>query len=150
MIQITPQHHLHIRIEPIDFRKGIDALVGLCRQSIGSPYSGTVFAFRNKSGIASMVFFLTLFRCFGRLDFAHDFYRGIIITKGYPIAASVKLLVYDGTGFWLCTKRFSQGKLRYWPTSCDERVCATTMAVILNQGTPAAMSPAWRSLPSSA
>ena len=70
MIHITTQHHLHLWIEPIDFRKGIDALVGLCRQNIGSPYDGTVFAFRNKSGIA------------------------------------VKLLVYDGTGFWLCIKRF--------------------------------------------
>ena len=114
MIQITPQHHLHIRVEPIDFRKGIDSLVGLCRQFIGSAYDGTVFVFRNKSGIA------------------------------------VKLLVYDGTGFWLCTKRFSQGKLRYWPKSCDERVCATTMAVILNQGQPGAMGPAWHQLPSSA
>ncbi len=112
MIQITTQHHLQVRVEPIDFRKGIDALVGLCR-SIGEPYSGTVFAFRNKSGIA------------------------------------VKLLVYDGTGFWLMTKRFSQGKLRYWPKSCDERVCATTMMVILNQGQPSVMAPAWRALPSS-
>lgn len=84
MIHITTQHHLHLRIEPIDFRKGIDALVGICRQSQALPYSGTVFAFRNKRGIA------------------------------------VKLLSYDGTGFWLCTKRFSQGQLRYWPTSTDE------------------------------
>ena len=114
MIHITTQHHLHLWIEPIDFRKGLDALVGLCRQSIGSPYDGTVFAFRNKSGI------------------------------------SVKLLVYDGTGFWLCTKRFSQGKLNYWPKSCTEHICATTMAVILNQGRPAQMPPAWRPLPSSA
>ena len=114
MIQITPQHHLHLSVEPIDFRKGIDALVGLCRQSIGSPYDGAVFAFRNKSGIA------------------------------------VKLLVYDGTGFWLCTKRFSQGRLNYWPKSCDEHICATTMAVILNQGSPVQMRPAWRRLPGSA
>ena len=114
MIQITTQHHLHLKVEPIDFRCGIDSLVGLCRKSIGSPYSGTVFAFRNKRGIA------------------------------------VKLLVYDGTGFWLCTKRFSQGKLRYWPKSIDERICATTMAVILNQGQPAAMHPSWRQLPGSA
>jgi hypothetical protein len=42
--------------------------------------------------------------------------------------------VYDGTGFWLCTKRFSQGKLNYWLKSCDECICATTMASILNQG----------------
>lgn len=114
MIHITTQHHLHLRVEPIDFRKGIDALVGLCRQSIGSPYDGTVFAFRNKSAIA------------------------------------VKRLVYDGTGFWLCTKRFSKGKLNYWPKSSDEHICATTMAVILNQGRPAPMPPAWRPLPGSA
>jgi transposase len=114
MIQITTHHHLHLRVEPIDFRKGIDALIGLCRQSIISPYNGTIFAFRNKSSIA------------------------------------VKLLVYDGTGFWLCTKRFSQGRLSYWPKSCEERICATTMAIILNQGMPARMHPAWHPLPSSA
>jgi hypothetical protein len=39
MIHITTQHHLHLCVEPIDFRKGIDALVGLCRQNIGSPYN---------------------------------------------------------------------------------------------------------------
>jgi transposase len=114
MIHITTQHHLYLWVAPVDFRKGLDALVGLCRQRIGSPYDGTVFAFRNKRGIA------------------------------------VKLLVYDGTGFWLCTKRFSQGKLNYWPKSSDERICATTMTVILNQGRPAPMQPAWRPLPSSA
>lgn len=114
MIHISTQHRLHVWVDAIDFRKGIDALVGLCRQHIGSPYDGSVFAFRNKRGIA------------------------------------VKLLVYDGTGFWLCSKRFSQGKLHYWPTSCDERICATTMAVILNQGKPAEMGCAWRRLPSSA
>jgi hypothetical protein len=27
-------------IEPIDFRKGLDALIGLCRQNIGAPYDG--------------------------------------------------------------------------------------------------------------
>ncbi len=114
MIQITPQHQLQIHIEPVDFRKGVDALVGLCRKHLGSPYSGTIFAFRNKRGIA------------------------------------VKLLVYDGTGFWLCTKRFSKGKLRHWPKSVDERVCATTMTIILNQGEPTTMASAWRQLPSSA
>lgn len=113
MIQITTQHHLHLRVEPIDFRKGIDALIGLCRQNKALPYSGTVFAFRNKSAVA------------------------------------VKLLVYDGTGFWLCTKRFSQGKLGYWPKTDSEHICATTMAVILNQSQPGLMHPAWRALPSS-
>lgn len=114
MIQITPQHKLYLWVAPVDFRRGIDGLVGLCRQQGGSPYDGTIYAFRNKKGV------------------------------------SVKLLVYDGTGFWLCIKRFSKGRLKYWPTSCGEHICATTMTIILNQGVPTTMSPAWRPLPSSA
>ena len=114
MIHITPQQHLILAVEAIDFRKGIDALIGLCRKGFGDPYTGTVFAFRN--------------------------------TKG----SAVKLLIYDGTGFWLCTKRFSQGKLLYWPRSPDECVCATSMMIILNQGRPVMMGSSWRPLPSSA
>jgi transposase len=114
MISITPQQKLMLKIEPIDFRKGIDALIGLCRKWTSDPYNGTVFAFRNRR------------------------------------KTSVKLLVYDGTGFWLCTKRFSRGKLKYWPCSPQETVCATTMAIILNQGIPVSMSPSWRQLPGSA
>lgn len=114
MMQITPQHTLVLAVEAIDFRKGIDGLIGLCRRSFGNPFSGTVFSFRNRRRTA------------------------------------VKLLVYDGTGFWLCTKRFSRGALRYWPSTCQERVCATTMAIILNQGVPAQLTPAWCALPASA
>lgn len=114
MITITPQQKLMLKVEPIDFRKGIDALIGLCRGWISDPYDGTVFAFRNRR------------------------------------RTSVKLLIYDGTGFWLCIKRFSKGRLKYWPSSSQESVCAVTMAIILNQGTPALMSSSWRKLPGSA
>jgi len=34
-------------------------------------------------------------------------------------AKSIKLLVYDSQGFWLCTKRMSAGKFRYWPAAGD-------------------------------
>ncbi len=114
MIHITPQQTLMLSIDPIDFRKGMDSLIGVCRGLVADPYSGTVFAFRNKRG------------------------------------TSVKLLVYDGTGFWLCAKRFSRGKLAYWPSSSSDQICATTMTIILNQGSPAIMSPSWRQLPGSA
>jgi transposase len=28
---------------------------------------------------------------------------------------SIKLLLYDGQGFWLCNKRLSKGKFKWWP-----------------------------------
>lgn len=115
MMQLTPQHRLFVQVAPIDFRKGIDALVGFCRSKLQqNPFSGTIFAFRNQKGTA------------------------------------IKLLTYDGTGFWLMQKRFSQGKLRYWPKNTDEPICATTLMVILHQGQPGLMQSSWRVLPSSA
>ncbi len=30
---------------------------------------------------------------------------------------AIKLLVYDGQGFWLCHKRLSTGKFLCWPSS---------------------------------
>jgi transposase len=114
MIQLTAQHQLFVLVPALDFRVGIDGLVGYCRSKLNqSPFSGTVFAFRNKKGTA------------------------------------IKLLIYDGTGFWLLHKRFSQGVLKYWPKTQNEKICATTLMVILNQGQPGDMSPSWRELPGS-
>lgn len=32
---------------------------------------------------------------------------------------AIKILVYDGQGFWLCTKRLSCGKFNWWPEGKD-------------------------------
>ena len=29
---------------------------------------------------------------------------------------ALKLLLYDGQGYWICLKRFSQGRFTWWPT----------------------------------
>ena len=34
----------------------------------------------------------------------------------------IKILFYDGQGFWLCLKRLSKGRFSYWPRSSDESV----------------------------
>jgi transposase len=35
---------------------------------------------------------------------------------------SIRILVYDGQGFWLCTKRLSHGKFKWWPQSPSESI----------------------------
>jgi transposase len=54
---------------------------------------------------------------------------------------AMKLLVYDGQGFWLCYKRLSRGKLRFWPTDANEPmtpVQAHQLQVLLRGGNPQA------------
>jgi transposase len=64
---------------------------------------------------------------------------------------SVKILVYDGQGFWLCQKRLSKGRFRWWPESVSEvlkKMESRELQLVLWDGDPsrAAMSPLWRGL----
>ena len=53
MIQISPQMRILVAVKPVDFRKGIDGLAGICRSVLKSdPFSGYVFVFRNRRGTA--------------------------------------------------------------------------------------------------
>jgi len=114
MIQLTPQMRILVAVEPVDFRKGIDGLCRLCRQSLSSdPFSGAVFVFRSRRGTA------------------------------------IKILVYDGQGFWLCQKRMSQGRFRHWPSANGEvgkELLAHELTVLLSGGDPSASqaAPQWR------
>jgi len=64
-------------------------------------------------------------------------------------STAVKVLVYDGQGFWLCQKRLSTGRFRWWPSSQDEPVSALQaheLHVLLCGGDPGATkaAPVWR------
>ena len=49
MIQIAPQMRILLAVEPVDFRKGIDGLAGVCRKVLAcDPFGGQVFVFRNR------------------------------------------------------------------------------------------------------
>jgi hypothetical protein len=49
VIQITPQMRLLLAVEPVDFRKGIDGLVQVCRQRLNTdPIAGALFVFSNR------------------------------------------------------------------------------------------------------
>lgn len=53
---------------------------------------------------------------------------------------AIKLLIYDGNGFWLCQKRFSAGKVKWWPTNQEQalNVRAVELLIMLAQGKPQA------------
>ncbi len=113
MLQLTPQHRLLLAVEPVDFRKGVCGLKGVCSNYLGhNPFSGAVFCFSNRA------------------------------------RTSVKLLVYDASGFWLCQKRFSKGKLAWWPVASSKAVDirASELMVLLAQGDPrrAAIPSDWK------
>jgi transposase len=62
---------------------------------------------------------------------------------------SVKILVYDGQGFWLCQKRLSKGRFRWWPHNSSKATATLQshqLGVLLSGGNPAAAQgvPPWR------
>ena len=62
---------------------------------------------------------------------------------------AIKLLAYDGQGFWLCHTRLSQGRFRHWPTGqAGQMLAAHELAVLLAGGdwTAAAGAPVWRAV----
>lgn len=40
----------------------------------------------------------------------------------------LRLLFYDGSGFWLCTKRLSTGRFTAWPKGDGSQPCSSLLA----------------------
>jgi transposase len=62
---------------------------------------------------------------------------------------SLKILVYDSQGIWLCQKRLSEGRFRWWPTGAEPPTFgldAHQLQCLLWNGDPsrAATAPLWR------
>ncbi len=87
--------------------------------------------------------------CRARLD--QDPFQGTVFVFRNRRATAIKILVYDGQGFWLCQKRLSKGRFPYWPRSVTERTRrleAHQLTVLLSGGDPTAAQgvPQWRQL----
>jgi transposase len=70
-------------------------------------------------------------------------------------ATAMRVLAYDGQGFWLCHKRLSQGRFRYWPSAggrLRREMLAHELQVLLAGGNPEATqaAPQWRPITPSA
>ena len=75
---------------------------------------------------------------------------GAIFVFRNRAGTALKLLCYDGQGFWLCTKRLSQGRFHWWPhhEGASARLAARELQILLWNGYPAQaqMADDWRQL----
>lgn len=85
-----------------------------------------------------------------RAELARDPFGGAVFVFRNRRATAVKLLVYDGQGFWLCQKRLSSGRFRFWPRARGEgraeALEAHELQVLLSGGDfeAAKAAPLWR------
>jgi len=98
-----------------------------------------------------------------RNRFQKDPLSGCVFVFRNRRGTSVKVLVYDGQGFWLCQKRLSKGRFSWWPVrsvahraagapeiseQALKKMEARELQLVLWNGDPsrAAMAPLWRGL----
>lgn len=114
MIQITPHMRILLAVEPVDFRKGIDGLAGVCRNILDEdPFAGYLFIFTNKK------------------------------------RTSLKILIYDGQGYWLCQKRLSAGRFKWWPAGNDLRLSVLDpcqLQHLIWNGNPVPIAQMWKKI----
>lgn len=84
-----------------------------------------------------------------RQELGSDPFSGAVFVFRNRRKTGIKLLIYDGQGFWLCYKRLSSGHFRHWPSSTDQKVTALQaheLQVLLWAGDPSASTaaPMWR------
>ena len=79
-----------------------------------------------------------------------DPFSGALFVFGNRARTAIKILVYDGNGYWLCHKRLSSGRFALWShgEGPARSVQACELQVLLMGGDPsrAAPAPAWRRL----
>lgn len=79
-----------------------------------------------------------------------DPFTGCLFVFCNRARTAIKVLVYDGQGFWVCHKRLSSSKFTWWPdgTQPARELQACELQVLLMAGNPsqARAAPAWRAL----
>ena len=84
-----------------------------------------------------------------RDNFEQDPMSGILFVFRNRAGTAIRILAFDGGGFWLLHKRFSSGKLRYWPKDEGEPLspmAAKELQVLIYNGDPstAQFAEEWR------
>lgn len=86
-----------------------------------------------------------------RLQLKEDPFSGTLFLFRNRQRNSIKILVYDSQGFWLCTKRLSCGKFKWWPEgngTSTISIEASELQTLLWNGNPlgAHFSKCWKKI----
>ena len=79
-----------------------------------------------------------------------DPFSGALFVFGNRTRTAIKILVYDGQGFWLCHKRLSSGRFTWWPDGAAPghalQACELQVLLMAGDASQARAAPAWRAL----
>lgn len=80
-----------------------------------------------------------------------DPFSGTVFVFRNKKATALKILLYDGQGFWLFHKRLSRGRFSWWPKKTDTasmRLDAHELALLIWNGdlAGARVSPFWKKI----
>jgi len=79
-----------------------------------------------------------------------DPFTGYVFVFVNKKRSSIKILVYDGQGFWLCQKRLSKGRFGWWPALNTSRVStleAYQLQMLIWNGDPSQGAKLWKKIP---
>jgi len=79
-----------------------------------------------------------------------DPFSGYLFVFANKNKTSIKILVYDGQGFWLCQKRLSKGRFRWWPDKKNSKALifeAQQLQLLIWNGNPNThTAPLWKKI----
>jgi transposase len=80
-----------------------------------------------------------------------DPFSGYVFVFRNRRKTAIKVLMYDGQGFWLCQKRLSKGRFRWWPQKGGDglsHLAAYQLNLLLWNGNPAEVQvgPVWKKI----
>jgi transposase len=83
--------------------------------------------------------------CREKLD--ADPFSGCLFIFRTRSGRSIRILAYDGQGFWIATKRLSKGRFKWWPTGSEtaKTLRAHQAQLLVAAGNPdTEAAPVWR------
>lgn len=84
--------------------------------------------------------------------FKSDPFSGYLFVFRNKRKTAIKIIAYDGQGYWMCQKRLSKGTFQWWPEkggSPAEKLAAYELQMLIWNGNPSKseVTAQWRPIP---